>query len=117
MALIQESPYSLELLKLSLLVVTFLTLNCVLSVTIKWSLGVSGFNFPLVLTASHMAFAFFALLPWMLVKEKSRSQHFACLRGSWKGLLAIGVCQAGNIALNNSSLVMITLTLNQIIRG
>lgn len=93
----------------------FLTLNCVLSVINRWALGMSGFKFPLLLTACHMAFSFAALFPFML-REPYRGRHSTLLKESWKGILVIGVCQAANIALNNMSLVLITLSLNQIIR-
>ena len=96
-------------------IVGFLVLNSALSIGNRWALGVSGFTFPLLLTTCHMAFGFLALSPLMLC-EPFRSQHPACIKQSWKGILIIGACQAFNVALNNLSLVLITLSLNQIIR-
>ncbi|KAK9816692.1 hypothetical protein WJX72_003780 [[Myrmecia] bisecta] len=63
-----------------------------------------------------MGFCFFALLPFML-REPFRSQHAATLRRQWMGLVGIGLFLALNISLNNTSLVLISLSLNQIIRS
>ena len=105
-------------------------------------LGIHGFAFPLLLTSCHMGFSFVVLLPFMLC-EPYASRHRPTLEQQWKGLVAIGeagcplaclqcmgcplpglrpvLCPAGiflaaNISFNNLSLVLITLSLNQIIR-
>lgn len=98
-----------------LLVVAYLSLNSLLSLTNKWALGMYGFSFPLLLTTSHMAFTFCALLPCML-QNPYRSTHIKTLQHQWKGLATIGFCMAANVSLNNFSLVLITLSLNQVIR-
>ena len=100
------------------LVTAYLTLNSLLNLTNKWVLSSStgyGFTFPLALTCCHMAFSFVALLPYMLGKSM-RGTHRKSIEKQWKGLVAIGVLMAANIALNNSSLVNMSLSLNQIIR-
>ena len=106
-------------------------------------LGIHGFAFPLLLTSCHMGFSFVVLLPFMLCKPYV-GRHRATLEQQWKGLVAIGeaacplaclrcmacsllwlrplLCPSGlflaaNISLNNLSLVLITLSLNQIIRS
>lgn len=43
--------------------------------------------------------------------------HIRTLKKQWKGILYIGSCMALNIAMNNMSLVSITLSLNQVIRS
>ena len=104
-------------------------------------LGIHGFAFPLLLTSCHMGFSFLALLPLML-REPYVSRHMPTLKQQWKGLVAIGeaclltclqcthcpvvwlrpllspagLFLAANISLNNLSLVLITLSLNQVIR-
>ena len=105
-------------------------------------LGIHGFTFPLLLISCHMGFSFVILLPFMLC-EPYVSRHRATLEQQWKGLVAIGEagcplpclrcigCQllwlrpvlcppglflAAKFSLNNLSLVLITLSLNQIIR-
>lgn len=98
-----------------LLVVAFLTLNTTLNLTNKWALSTYGFRFPLLLTTCHMSFSFAALLPFML-REPFRSKHRETVAKQWKGLVAIGIFMAANISLNNLSLVLITLSLNQVIR-
>ena len=99
----------------TLLIAAYLGLNIILNLTNKLALGVYGFAFPLLLTTCHMPFSFFSLLPFML-HEPFRSKHRGTLSKQWKGLAAIGLYMAANIALNNLSLVLITLSLNQIIR-
>ena len=74
-----------------------------------------GFKFPLLLTCCHMLFSFLALLPFMCTKSMV-AKHDETLRRQWKGFVAIGLFMALNISLNNSSLVEMTLSLNQIIR-
>lgn len=98
-----------------LLTGSFLMLNCTLNILNKWALGVYGFSFPLLLTTCHMAFCFLALLCPML-REPYRSKHKATVKKQWIGLLTIGVTMATNVALNNLSLVTISLSLNQVIR-
>ena len=97
------------------LVFAYLGLNSLLNLTNKWALGVYGLSFPLLLTTTHMAFSFTVLLPFML-RTSMRQRHKDTLSRQWKGIAAIGLYMAANVALNNSSLVFMTLTLNQIIR-
>ena len=97
------------------LVAAYLGLNSLLNLTNKWALGVYGLSFPLLLTTVHMAFSFTVLLPFML-RPSMQQRHRDTLSKQWKGIVAIGLYMACNVALNNSSLVWVTLTLNQIIR-
>jgi drug/metabolite transporter (DMT)-like permease len=75
-----------------------------------------GFKFPLLLTSCHMLFSFLALAPFMLTPAML-PRHADTLRRSWRGFVAIGLFMALNISLNNSSLVEMTLSLNQVIRA
>ena len=77
--------------------------------------GCAGFAFPLAMTVSHMAFSFAMLAPIMMLPS-FRILHWATLQKQWKGMLFIGAFLALNIALNNISLVEISLSLNQVIR-
>ncbi|DBA98259.1 hypothetical protein WJX77_011419 [Trebouxia sp. C0004] len=52
-----------------------------------------------------------------MVREPYRSKHRESIATQWKGLIAVGVYMAANISLNNLSLVLITLSLNQVIRS
>eukprot|EP00884_Botryococcus_braunii_P008683 jgi/Botrbrau1/17816/Bobra.0127s0061.1 len=97
-------------------VTAYLGLNSALNLCNKYFLGPFGFSFPILLTCSHMMFGFVALLPLML-SEKMRQKHEETLEKQWKGIVAIGLYMALNISLNNSSLVDMTLSLNQIIRA
>ena len=81
----------------------------------KTAVGASGFSFPLFMTVGHMVFSFIVLAPFMAF-QPFISLHHATLSKQWKGLICIGAFMALNIALNNLSLVEITLSLNQVIR-
>ena len=61
-------------------------------------------------------FPSFTMLAPLMAFEPFLSKHRATLHKQWKGLMAIGAFMALNIALNNLSLVEITLSLNQVIR-
>ena len=67
------------------------------------------------MTVSHMAFSFMALAPIMMLPA-FRALHKPTLQKQWKGMMFIGAFLALNIALNNISLVEISLSLNQVIR-
>ena len=99
----------------TVLIALYLSLNSVLNLANKYVLGMYGFSFPLLLTTCHMLFSFVVLAPYM-ASASMRSKHTDTLDKQWKGIVAIGVFMGTNIALNNTSLVQMTLTLNQIIR-
>lgn len=81
----------------------------------KWALGHYGLRFPFMLTCTHMLFSFIVLSPFAL--RVDYETHVKTLQKQWKGILYIGAFMALNIALNNLSLLDISLTLNQIIRS
>ena len=97
--------------------VLYLLLNTSLNMLNRWALGQYKFRFPMLLTASHMAFGSLALLPAMVMMEGYRGTHAANWRKDWKALLFIGAVNGPQIALNNASLVSIELSLNQVIRA
>ncbi|EFN51185.1 hypothetical protein CHLNCDRAFT_141340 [Chlorella variabilis] len=98
-----------------LLVSVFLCLNSGLNLLNKWSLGHAGFRFPFLLSSCHMAFSFAVLAPVALLH--GWEAHRRTLHQQWPGILCIGSFMALNIALNNISLLDISLSLNQIIRS
>ena len=61
-----------------------------------------------------MAFSFLVLAPVAL--REPWEAHRRTLEKRWQGVVYIGAFMALNIALNNISLLDISLTLNQIIR-
>ena len=71
--------------------------------------------YPLALTSAHMSFSFLVLAPFAL--RVPIETHKRTLEKQWKGLLYIGSFMALNIALNNISLLDISLSLNQVIRS
>lgn len=94
----------------------YIALNAALNFVNRWALGVHGFRFPLVLTSAHMLLNPVFLAPLMFM-AKYREQHSRLLAANWKGILAIAVLNAAQIALNNCSLVHIELSLNQVVRA
>lgn len=97
------------------LIAAYLGLNSSLNMLNKWALGVYGFRFPFLLTSTHMLFSFCALAP--IAMRESIKVHRHTLERQWKGVVYIGMFLALNIALNNVSLLDISLSLNQIIRS
>jgi solute carrier family 35 protein E4 len=61
-----------------------------------------------------MVATFAALAP--VVVPAGLFAHAKALKQQWRALLVIGAAAGLNIALNNMSLVYITLSLNQVIR-
>jgi hypothetical protein len=94
----------------------FFALNAALSLLNRWSLGVAGFRFPLLLTVAHATFTFCAMLPAVALRPGTWARYRGTLRHEWRGVAVVGVCLSVNIALNNLSLVHISLSLNQVIR-
>lgn len=82
---------------------------------LQWTLTQYGMPYPLALTCGHMGFSFLVLMPLSL--KSSPGQHLALLKRQSTGILFIGSSMALNIALNNVSLLYVSLSLNQIIRS
>ena len=61
-----------------------------------------------------MVFSFAVLMPVALMEPWHTHQRL--IEKQWKGIVVVGVSLALNIALNNISLLDVSLTLNQIIR-
>mmetsp|Transcript_96423 Transcript_96423/g.241752 ORF Transcript_96423/g.241752 Transcript_96423/m.241752 type:complete len:333 (+) Transcript_96423:199-1197(+) len=99
------------------LCVGYIALNAGLNFANRWALGVHDFSFPLTLTAAHMLLNPVLLAPMMLLYEAYRSNHGKVLRGSWRALLVIAIFNGVQISLNNSSLVHIELSMNQVVRA
>ena len=97
------------------LIFLYIGLNSTLNLTMKYALGIYGFNFPILLTLVHMAFAFVVLGPVMWCRSKHMAHHTTLAR-QWKGFICIGALTGANIGLNNLSLVRIPLSVNQVMR-
>ena len=107
--------YDRSVVSYSGLLISYLGLNGALNLGIKLSVSVFGFRYPLALTVCHMAWSAVFLLPVML-SSRYRDKHLETIRKQWAGIIGIGLLMAASIALNNSSLLDMTLSLNQIIR-
>ncbi|CAK0783113.1 hypothetical protein CVIRNUC_006308 [Coccomyxa viridis] len=99
-----------------LTIAAFLVLNASLNMLNRWVLGVYGFKFPIFLTMAHLTIGFFVLSPIMTLPYYSK-QHAPTLKAQWKGIACVGSFKVANIVANNASLVLISLSLNQIIRS
>jgi len=95
----------------------YIALNSALNFLNRWALGVYGFSFPLALTAAHMFFNPVLLLPVMLARGASWHEHCTIMKAQWKGIVVVGLLNGIQIALNNSSLVLMELSLNQVVRA
>mmetsp|Transcript_170125 Transcript_170125/g.545566 ORF Transcript_170125/g.545566 Transcript_170125/m.545566 type:complete len:323 (-) Transcript_170125:84-1052(-) len=100
-----------------LLCLAYIALNAGLNFTNRWALGVHDFSFPMSLTSAHMLLNPVFLAPVMLLSKAYRNEHGSVLRSSWKALLVIAAFNGIQIALNNSSLVHIELSTNQVVRA
>lgn len=101
----------------AVLCMLYIALNAALNFANRWALGVHGFGFPLVLTTAHMMLNPVLLLPLMLLSEAYRGKHAEIFCGHWRALLVIAAFNGIQIALNNSSLVHIELSMNQVVRA
>jgi len=96
----------------------FMALNASLSLLNRWALGIAGgLRLPLLMTASHMVFGSFALTPLMLLHEGYAATLLAEARSRSLSLVLIGAFNALQISLNNTALVSIELSLNQVVRA
>mmetsp|Transcript_23485 Transcript_23485/g.65779 ORF Transcript_23485/g.65779 Transcript_23485/m.65779 type:complete len:313 (-) Transcript_23485:112-1050(-) len=99
------------------LCLAYIVLNAAMNFLNRWALGVHGFVFPLTLTGAHMLLNPVLLLPVMVARGVGWSEHCRVVRAQWRVLTMIGVCNGVQIALNNSSLVLMELSLNQVVRA
>lgn len=97
-------------------ILLYLTLNISINLLNKYIISRTGFAFPLAISMSHMAFTIISLMPMML-RDDYRHLHANTLRKNAFGLAVIGISFSVNLALNNFSLTMISLSLNQMIRS
>jgi drug/metabolite transporter (DMT)-like permease len=95
----------------------WLVLNLALNYYNKWVVSQTNFRFPFLLTTTNKVVGLFVAIMTMycrqgLPKPQELLEHFM------RPLVhAQGVATALNIGLNNWSLLMITLTLNQVIKA
>jgi drug/metabolite transporter (DMT)-like permease len=99
-----------------IVITIYLVLNMSINLLIKFIISRTGFAFPLAISIAHLSFTMIALLPMML-SGGNRASHNETLRMNTHGLLIIGVSFGVNIAFNNLSLTLISLSLNQMIRA
>jgi len=97
-------------------VLLFFVLNVSLSLLNRWALGIQGFSFPMFLTMFQAFFALFCLSVAMVCSPELLKEYLALAKESWRGILWVGFWLSVNIAMNNYSLVHISLSLNQVLR-
>lgn len=98
------------------IIVAYLALNMSINLLNKYIISRTGFAFPLAISLSHMVFSIVFLTPLML-SDKYRYLHCNTLRNNALGIAVIGVSFSINLAMNNFSLTLISLSLNQMIRS
>lgn len=97
-------------------ILVYLSLNISINLLNKFIISRTKFRFPLAISLAHMVFSAVALLPLML-RGKYRTLHASALRKSAVGIAVIGASFSINLAMNNFSLTLISLSLNQMIRS
>lgn len=94
----------------------YLVLNVAINTFNKWTLGVYGFGYPLSVTLAHQVFSFAAITVWLRARDPARERTY---RDKWEaqkwGLTFTGVMTAMNLGFNNGSLVLVSLSANQLI--
>lgn len=95
---------------------SYLVLNVAINTFNKYTLGVYGFHFPLSVTLAHQVFSFAVLSAWLRGFDGDRERTY---REHWEaqkvGLGVTGVMTALNLGFNNGSLVLVSLSANQLI--
>lgn len=104
-----------QVVRVFAVVIGYLTFNTSINIFNRWCLGVYGFKFPISVTLCHFTFAFLALTPLMVCVPSYQQQHREVWKRDWKGFVGTGVFTAINVAFNNSSLVYLSLSMNQVI--
>ena len=66
------------------------------------------------MTSAHMIFGSCALSPMMFLKEHYSTRHSTVLQNDWKGLAMIAAMNGLQIAMNNASLTVMELSMNQV---
>ena len=78
--------------------------------------GARGIQIPVSLTCAHLVFQICSLAP-VVFSGKPAETHAQTVGRLWKALAAIGAFMSLNIALNNASLLHLSLSFNQVIRA
>ena len=99
------------------LVLLYLGLNSGLNMLNRYALSTLELRFPIMLTAAHMLFGFVVLSPAMFTMDKYSKQHNQILKDNGRGLCLVGVLNAVQIAGNNSSIAIMEVSMNQVIRS
>ena len=101
----------------ALIVALYLALNSSLNLLNRYTLGHAGFRYPVSLTCAHLVFQICSLAPVVLSGKPAGETHAQTVGRLWKALAAIGAFMSLNIALNNASLLHLSLSFNQVIRA
>ena len=100
-----------------LIVALYLALNSSLNLLNRYTLGHAGFRYPVSLTCAHLVFQICSLAPVVFSGKPAGETHAQTMGRLWKALVAIGAFMSLNIALNNASLLHLSLSFNQVIRA
>ena len=100
--------------QLWLTISAYLLLNSSLNLCNRYTLGYAGFRFPVLLTCSHLTFQILSLSQLLGGNVRGHVQTYS---KSWRSLSAVGIFLSCNIALNNASLLHLSLPINQVIRS
>ena len=95
-------------------ITAYLLLNSSLNLCNRYTLGYAGFRFPVFLTCCHLAFQILSLSRLLGGDVRGQLQTYS---KSWRSISAVGLFLSCNIALNNASLLHLSLPFNQIIRA
>ena len=97
-------------------VLFWLVLNLSLNFYNKIAFQVYAFEFPVTMIMSNMFFSSCIYIAY-LVQQRALGAAFAELNGNRAAVLALAFCGAWTVALENMSLVLVSLSLNQVIKS
>jgi drug/metabolite transporter (DMT)-like permease len=99
------------------IVAAWFTVNIIFTLYNKWLFSEMLFTFPIFMTVTHMLATSIASASLILfVPSYGFDRIYAKAKRSSGWLAVLMFCYAGNIVMNNASLVFISIVLNQIIR-
>ncbi|KAG8464669.1 hypothetical protein KFE25_010037 [Diacronema lutheri] len=99
-------------------VLLYLAFNATFNLFNRWALHMSGFHFPVVMTACHVLVSTILLLPLFSVGHyRAGNASVLSSRRVLRDLAVVGVLQGLQVATNNASLVYIELSMNQVVRA
>jgi drug/metabolite transporter (DMT)-like permease len=118
----EDAYHKMEVALPALVLVTWITATVGLSFVTKWALsstekGGAGFAFPVFYTLVTTCGCLIGCTVILALQKQTRTLGVAQFKQSWQGILAVAFFTVLGLWANDSSLMYISLTLNQIFKA